>query len=176
MTARKILLAGRPLVTAWESFGLMGSGAAPRPMPPLTPRFAKVRYGLRTGRRPERTPERWLRSSRTATPPRTSFNGAYGEMRHARERMPAKGPSPRWPLQIPPSVATSNSPSGDDRSVWIVALNPLVVQGGLAAAQGYPRRRPLPPVRHGRAPRWITRVLPEALEFGVPGFSWSADG
>jgi hypothetical protein len=52
--------------------------------------------------------------------------------------------APRWPLQIPPSVATSNSPSGDDRSVWIVALNPLVVQGGLAAAQGYPRRRPLP--------------------------------
>ena len=78
---------------------------------------------------------------------------------------------PRWPLQIPPSVATSNSPSGDDRSAWIVALNPLAVQGELAAAQGYPRRRPLPPLRHGRAPRWITRVYREAVGFGGLGCS-----
>ena len=27
---------------------------------------------------------------------------------------------PRWPLQIPPSVARSNSPRGNDRNGWIV--------------------------------------------------------
>ena len=30
---------------------------------------------------------------------------------------------PRWPLQIPPSVARSNSPRGNDRNGWIVNRN-----------------------------------------------------
>ena len=45
--------------------------------------------------------------------------------------------------------------------------------GGWPAAQGYPRRRPLPPIRHGRAPRWITRVQREAVGFGGLVFSIS---
>ena len=52
---------------------------------------------------------------------------------------------PRWPLQIPPSVATSNSPSGDDRkrlncdelSVFCSAprCGTSVIHGGARVAQ-----------------------------------------
>jgi hypothetical protein len=37
---------------------------------------------------------------------------------------------PRWPLQIPPSVAGSNSPRADDRKGWIVTRNGYPLQGG----------------------------------------------
>ena len=37
---------------------------------------------------------------------------------------------PRWPLQIPPSVAGSNSPRADDRKGWIVTRNGCPWQGG----------------------------------------------
>ena len=37
---------------------------------------------------------------------------------------------PRWPLQIPPSVARSNSPRGNDRNGWIVTRIGWPLQGG----------------------------------------------
>ena len=45
-----------------------------------------------------------------------------------RDDVQAIGAAPRWPLQIPPSVARSNSPRRDDRNVRIVTRNRCPLQ------------------------------------------------
>ena len=48
--------------------------------------------------------------------------------RHKLPRATSRFGYPRWPLQIPPLMATSNSPSGEDRSVWIVTRDRVFLQ------------------------------------------------
>ena len=65
---------------------------------------------------------RFLQSMLAWSDPREAAGDAFRLVQAAINLDPLD-PVPRWPLQIPPSVARSNSPRADDRSGWIVTRN-----------------------------------------------------
>ena len=63
-------------------------------------------------------------------PQRRNVGNIVGQSVEHRIRAGGRLALPRWPLQIPPSVAGSNSPRADDRKSWIVTRNGYPWQGG----------------------------------------------